>query len=48
MENEITIKLTLKELDVVMLGLMELQGKVMMPIAQKIDSQVRPQLPKEA
>ena len=42
--KELTITITVKEADVIMAGLMELQGKIMIPVMQKLDSQIRPQL----
>lgn len=44
MEQELVITLTKRELDIVAGGLMELQGKIMLPVMQKLDSQIRPQL----
>ncbi len=44
MDKELTITITVKEADVIMTGLMELQGKIMIPVMQKLDSQIRPQL----
>ena len=44
MEQTMVLTLSLQELEIVMRGLMELQGKVMLSVMQKIDAQVKAQL----
>ena len=44
MEQTIVLTLSLQEVEIIMRGLMELQGKVMFSVVQKIDTQVKDQL----
>ena len=45
--GKIKLELTVQECEVIMKGLMELPGKVMLKTMQGFDAQVREQLPKE-
>lgn len=42
--QEIQVRLTVQEAEVIMQGLLKLTGEVMLPTLQKFDAQVRAQL----
>lgn len=44
--DKILLELTPQELDIVVQGLLELQGKIMLPVLRNIDTQVTAQVKK--